>query len=422
MKKIIIATAICTAATQLWASGFQIVEQGASNLGTALAGATVNANGDASAAFWNPSASFFVNGGLEVGEMKTDSALSFIVPDFRFKPTLAKDPSGADIVGSDGGNAGGTSIVPNFYMIYKIAEDWNFTLSLTSPYGLETKYTNDFVGRYHGIKSNVMTIDINPSIAYQVCDWFSVSAGASAQYVSAELTQASDIGPFTDVFSVVKGHGWSAGFNLGMTFQYDEKGRIGVGYRSQVSHTVEGSMQVRHPMLAAAGGDVEASVSLPNVVNVGLYQRFYGDLEDFAVMVDYSWTQWSTFKDLTVVDSGSGGVLSSTNESWKDTSRVSLGMHYYPTENLTLRLGTTWDESPIRSTKLRTPRIPDANRLWIATGLGYHDDWWNVELAYAYIIFDASYMDNDEDLKKGHLQGSFSGAAHVISLQVGLKF
>jgi len=420
MKKILIATAICTAATQLWASGFQIVEQGASNMGTALAGATANANADASAAFWNPSAAFFVKG---EEDFKIDSSLNFIIPDFRFEPGEAYSPAGAKVSGSDGGNAGGLSVVPNFYAIYKISEDWRFTLSLTSPFGLQTKYSEDFVGRYHGIKSNVTTIDLNPSIAYRVFDWWTVSAGASAQFVSAELTQSSYLNPmFTDEFSKMSATGWSAGFNLGMTFKYDERGRIAVGFRSQVSHSVSGSMKFRNPLLSSLRQDVTADVSLPNTVNVGLYQRFYGDFEDFAVMVDYAWTQWSSFKDLTVLGA-SGNVLSTTDESWKDTSRISLGMHYYATDEITLRAGTTWDESPIRGSTFRTPRIPDANRLWIAGGIGYnYNDWLNFEVAYAYIIFDASYMNNQNDPAKGVLTGSFSGAAHVVSAQVGIRF
>ena len=54
------AYALCAlfGACATFGAGFQVLEQGASNLGSALAGSTVNANADASSAFWNPSASF----------------------------------------------------------------------------------------------------------------------------------------------------------------------------------------------------------------------------------------------------------------------------------------------------------------------------------------------------------------------------
>ena len=64
-SQIMTAGALIIACTSFGA-GFQTLEQGASNMGTANAGATVNANADASAAFWNPSSGF--NAGLKVGE------------------------------------------------------------------------------------------------------------------------------------------------------------------------------------------------------------------------------------------------------------------------------------------------------------------------------------------------------------------
>lgn len=63
-------------------AGFQVLEQGASNLGTALAGSTVNANSDASSAFWNPSASFSMD--LRPGDTVMDSGMNFVIPSFSF--------------------------------------------------------------------------------------------------------------------------------------------------------------------------------------------------------------------------------------------------------------------------------------------------------------------------------------------------
>ena len=77
MKKIFAASALFCAVTA-FGSGFQVLEQGASNIGTALAGSTANANNDASAAFWNPSAAIF--SGLAVGETQMDSSFTFMIP------------------------------------------------------------------------------------------------------------------------------------------------------------------------------------------------------------------------------------------------------------------------------------------------------------------------------------------------------
>ena len=70
-----------------------------------------------------------------------------------------------------------------------LADDLAITLSITSPYGLETDYDSDWVGRYQALNSDLTTVDINPSLAYKVNDWLSVSGGVSLQYMHAELTK-----------------------------------------------------------------------------------------------------------------------------------------------------------------------------------------------------------------------------------------
>ena len=118
MKKRIIALSalFCTYTSSVMGAGFQTLEQGASNMGNANAGATVNANADATSAFWNPSAGF--NIGLKKGETKVDAAMFGVISKFDFvaESVQSLDPS---INGKTGksGNAGCESVVPNFYLV-----------------------------------------------------------------------------------------------------------------------------------------------------------------------------------------------------------------------------------------------------------------------------------------------------------------
>ena len=119
MKKQILTASAMIVACLTYGAGFQTLEQGASNFGTANAGATVNANADASAAFWNPSAGF--NAGLKVGETKVDAAFSLVVSAFDFVQ------SGTGI---QSGDAGCESVVPNFYVLHRLSEDFMLSLSV----------------------------------------------------------------------------------------------------------------------------------------------------------------------------------------------------------------------------------------------------------------------------------------------------
>ena len=144
MKNIknLLAVSSFAAANFAFAAGYQIVEQGAANMGNAMAGATANANNDASAAFWNPSAACFMP--LEVGKTRVDSVLSLVLP------TLCVNDRGSSpsaLMGpSSHGTCGTNEFVPNFYVVHRFTEELFGTFSLTAPYGLESKYNSDWFG------------------------------------------------------------------------------------------------------------------------------------------------------------------------------------------------------------------------------------------------------------------------------------
>lgn len=419
-KYILSAVLMLVSSVLAWASGYQVAEQGASNIGTALAGATTNANNDATAAYWNPSAAFFTD-----GDMKLDMAGTFIIPSFEFKGT-ATYPDGSPVPGTNGGNAGQFAFIPNTYFVKKLSEDWIFTFALTSPFGLVTKYDNDFVGRLHGIKSDLTTFEFNPSIAYRPLEWLTISVGASANYLNADLTSTSYTGSsyYREAFTRVNGHSWTGSFNVGLTAKFLETGRIGVAYRYNTSHQIDGSCYVTSPLNGlVTSTDISCDLTLPSNLNVGVYYRFRSDpLKSFAIMADYTFTQWSEFGELVFEPLGAKGT---TKENWKNTSRISFGVHYYPEweKNLVFRLGGAWDESPVRDAHYRTPRIPDANRWWASGGIGYKFcDRFNIDLAYTYLIFNNADIDNNVEAYKGTVSGYYKGHAHMVSMQIGMKW
>ncbi len=422
MKKEILTAGALFVAASAFGSGFQILEQGATNMGSAMAGATANASGDSSSAFWNPSASFF--SGLEVGELIADSTITFVMPTFEFEGE-GTDTLGRPVDGNMGGNGGEIAYVPNFYSVYRFHEDFIFSFSSTSTYGLETEYSDGWVGRYSALKSDLLTIDINPSIAWKVNDWFSVSAGAVVNYLHAYLSQMTNgVIPGVDTKIRFSGDSWAAGATAGFTIKYAENGRFSASWRSELDHGVSGNSRLNTPF-GPNISPINCDLTLPQTVNAGIYQRLWGDLERFAVMLDYAWTGWSCFKNLDIRSAETGDNITggAVNENWKDTSRVAFGVHYYPEfdENMVLRFGTAWDESPVRDAQHRTARIPCADRIWLSGGLGYVYENLSFNLGYTYIIFY-----NDAPINNTHgyttVTGKYTGDAHVLSLQAGISF
>ncbi len=403
MKKRIIALgALFCAHSILSAAGFQTLEQGASNLGSALAGATVNANGDATAAFWNPSAAFSI--GLEKGETKVDVAANIVISKFDFEKTNA--PIG------NSGDAGCVSPVPNLYAAHRLSDDIMLTLSVSAPFALETNYNEDWAGRFCALKSNITTLEVAPGIAVKVNDFLSISAGPTIQWLHAELTSMHPL--YMREISLT-GDSWSAGAFAGFTVNYAEDGRVGFQWRSQTDHHIKGN--------AHLGGTITNPIScdltLPHTFTVGWYQRLRGDWKRVALMAEYAYTMWSCFDVLDIQGAGSP-----QQEQWRDTSRVAFGIHFYPTDddNLVIRLGSAWDQTPIKEDIYRHARIPCTDRIWFSGGVGYKYGNWNFDVAYTYIYFYDDPKMYDDTIPSMPIEGYFEGRAHVVAVQVGYKF
>lgn len=177
--------------TGVRASGFALLEQSGKGLGEAFAGGVTDTD-DPSSLFYNPAAMAFMptaRGAL---------IASVIDVSAKFKDegsTTSPVFGGAPLTGGDGGEGGTTGYVPCLYYVQPIVENVNFGLAVNVPFGLVTDYDDGWKGRYHGLKSDLAVININPNVAVQVLpDLLSLGVGLNVQYADAELTNAIDFG------------------------------------------------------------------------------------------------------------------------------------------------------------------------------------------------------------------------------------
>ncbi|MBU0678666.1 MAG: outer membrane protein transport protein [Verrucomicrobia bacterium] len=407
-------------------SGFAIIEQGAKDIGAAFSGATAD-NTDPSAIFYN------VAGISWLGQDELAVGGHLIAPSFKFEDDGSSYPliGGMPISGSEGGDAGVNAFVPNVYYVHGVSDDLAVGIGLHAPFGLAVDYDSDWVGRYHALETELITLNINPSVAMKLTDKVSVGAGLSYQYAEATLSSAIDFGGFSgapgaaDGKAEITGDDWAFGFNLGVMVVPTESTRVGLSYRSKIDHTLEGDADFDVPAPVAAGlmpglfvdTSGKADLNLPETAALGIYQRV-GDA--VAVMADVQWTGWSTFEELRV-DYGGIQPDSVTEENWNDTMRYALGAEYYMDEVWTLRGGVAYDESPVPDKKHRTPRIPDANRTWLSVGVGYQPNAdVSLNAGYTRLIFDDSEIEQ-VGATGDRLVGSYEGSVDIFSLQVGWK-
>ena len=421
-------------------AGYQIQEQSVKGLGNAFAGGAAVAE-DASTVFYNPA-------GLTRIERQTILSGHVIIPRSEFKDRDSTNAIGGRPTGRIDADGGQSTVVPNFFYANPINDRLSFGLGISAPYGLRTEYPADWIGRYHAVESDLRTFNLNPGFGYRINDRLSLGAGFIAQYADATLSNALDFGtlgflagvpgaqpsiPALDGFTEVEGDDWGFGYNLGMLYEFSPTARVGLAYRSKIDHTLSGDNRLTIPEFAVplAGPSrtrgASADFTTPATLSLSGYHRLDSR---WALMADITWTDWSQFDELRI-RFDDGGRDSVQPEDWEDSWRYSLGVDYFHSEQLTLRAGVAYDETPIPGTELRTPRIPDTSRLWLAFGASYRPtDTLSLDIGYVHIFMDDAEIRDTEPGTGGltgvpvgsTLDGYFESSVDIISAQLQWSF
>ncbi len=159
--------------------------------------------------------------------------------------------------------------MPSTYFAMPVNDQISVGLGINAPFGLKTQYDSDWMGRFRAIKSDIKTININPSISYQASDTISLGFGVSAQRrrhvqrchpnASGALCSRSVLlvcpgfVSNLDGFAEVKGDDWGWGYNLGVIFQPSPQARVGLSYRSSIKYTVTGDASFDLPTVTTLG-------------------------------------------------------------------------------------------------------------------------------------------------------------------------
>ena len=430
-----------------YASGFALIEMNASGQGNAYAGAAAHTN-NASTIYFNPAGMMNLEGEQlsVVGHIVDPSA------DFDNDGSKMNDAAGGAPLTGKGDDGGETAYLANFYWVKPLNETTTFGIGVNTPFGLKTEYDDDWVGRYHGILSDLKTLNFNPSLGYRVNDRLSIGGGLNMMLADVELSSAIDFGTICAGSPAAAGCGatgatpqeadgkadldgdnyddLSFGFNLGFAYMLSKQTTIGVAYRSEVDIDVEGDADFKSPdnpfVQAVIDGsnafvdtDLKADVTLPASFSVSLAHR----VGDFTWLGDATWTGWSSFDELRIEYDNPAQPDTVTTEDWDDTMRYSVGVDYQYSDSLVLRTGLAYDESPIPSTERRTPRLPGEDRTWVSVGFTYLvSSAISVDVGYSHLFIDDAKIDNtlesETEALNATLTGEYEGEVDILSAQL----
>ncbi|MDV2857846.1 MULTISPECIES: outer membrane protein transport protein [Oceanimonas] len=432
----VLAAAVTMATGQAQAAAFQLAEQSTTGLGRAYAGEGAAAE-NASVLGRNPAAmTLFDRSSLSAGAVYVNPEV-----DVEGKgPTAALGqsqglPTRSDDIADD-------AVVPFFYYVQPINEQWAAGLGIFTNYGLSTTYQdNHYAGPVAG-KTALTTININPNIAFKANEHISLGAGFNAVYADAELIRHAGVlynglvdqalqnpafggnvtaaqnyvaqqtgltGPTSEAARLT-GDDWGYGWNIGLMLEADEHNRWALTYRSEVDLTLEG----KYAGTSSAGQTVpgKLDLTLPAIAELS---GFHQVDPAWAVHYGIMWTQWSSFEELKALGSD-GGTLFEKPEKFNNSWRVSAGLTHQLNDQWTLRGGLAYDQSPVPEAT-RSISIPDVDRTWYTLGATYAVSQ-NLSVDAAFAFLDGGKVDVVED----GFAFTSGGDAYLMGLQMNYQF
>lgn len=370
---------------------------------------------DASSLFWNPGAlpktpGFSFYGGAAIIAINGD---------------FTRDTS-FTTYNSDVPNA----VVPHVFLNYRGAGRLAFGIGAYVPYGLTSQWADDFPGRFSAKKASLQTIYVQPNIAFQLNDNWSIGGGPIFGHSTVELIQAVDLagvatsptGPTFGQLGIaartefarvrLKGSANAFGVTVGAHGKLTPTWEMGARFLSQLSFAYENAdatfeqrptgliLAPSNPFGVPAGTPVDALVASqftgsgaltaqkastnirhPAQIQVGFA---YTGLERTTVSFDYAYVGWRSFKTLPVTFAGSAPSRV-IQEDYNNTSSIRFGLEHRTMGGFALRGGLAAATSAAPDETV-TPLLPEMDRGYGMLGAGIPFGRFGLDAAYAHIF------------------------------------
>jgi long-chain fatty acid transport protein len=269
------------------------------------------------------------------------------------------DPASTLFAAGGTGNTAENALVPGSYFSYQLSPNFWVGMSVNAPFGLAVDFPGGWAGQeYAAGGSHLRTYNATPSIAWQINDWISVGAGVQIMYSDAGLTRNPVPGFVT---ANLEGNGWSYGFTAGVTLAPTPTTTIGLGWRSAMDMELDGTLRIS--AFPGVATPVDLEVKLPDIVSFGFRQQFG---PQWTLLGTVEWSHWSRI-GTSVVNGGATSIGFEYDDGWF----FSLGAEYRWSPALALRAGIGYEISPVTD-DVRTPLVPDNDRIWLSAGLSYN--------------------------------------------------
>ena len=321
------------------------------------------------------------------------------------------------------------AIVPHAFVNYKGSETskLSYGLGFYVPYGLTSQWTDSFPGRFRALKASLATFYVQPNIAYQINDKWSVGGGPVFGHSTVELIQSLDLAdqvaattPAITTFNqlgiargtefgqaTLEGSSSAFGAHVGVYGKPSADVTVGLRFLSPLEFEyddAEASFRqintnlvlppgnpicTQQPALCGGSTTAQANIDLilagqftgtGRLVPQGVSTKIthpaqiqagfgYNGFKDWLVSVDYAWTGWKRFKELPVTFAGAA-PSDTLYEDYNHTSALRVGAQRAFANGAQLRLGFSGVASAAPDETV-TPLLPEQDRAYATIGGSY---------------------------------------------------
>ncbi|UTF58737.1 OmpP1/FadL family transporter [Gilvimarinus sp. DA14] len=435
--KAALVTALASVSGLAQAASFQLLEQSPAHMGKAFAGTGSDIT-DASTVFFNPA------GMTKLDRLTLTGGLNVVATDAEFHDHDSSFSGG-------NGSTKENGYIPNAYLVAPLSDSFAVGFGLSAPFGLASRFDEQWAGRYSATDSELEVVNLNVTAAWAVNDMISLGLGVNYQTIEATLENQFDstLGvapdPSTDSSAKIKGDDDDYVLDASILFTPSESTSIGFVWREGGEFTLDGdasfdlnaacSPGAGYPLptgittgtgcfgaLTALEGGINASVKLPDTYTLSFSQALS---PSWKIHADIAQTEWSSIKNIAVVTDG-GAPVDALNLQYDDTMRYALGTTIGRDGHLQWRFGVALDETPQDNPEYVSPRIPDADRTWLAAGVHWPlAEHISFDFSYAHLFVDDAQLEEEGTSAIGaptRLAGEFDATVDIFAAQVNWRF
>lgn len=318
-------------------------------------------------------------------------------------------------------------------------------LSFTTPYGNSATWDKNWTGSELIQDISLKVFALQPTVAFNIAKIVSIGVGPTINFGNFEQSKAL-IGPNTipgidqSAASITLSGDAKAvvGVHAGVMVDLFDKVGLGISYRSGVKAKVEGGKADVSSILPALpdqiamldGAKFNAKLPLPSNMNIG---ASFKASEKLLFALDLQLVGWDAydslimeFVDVTVAPGVTMNIPQNAAKKYEDAFAVRFGTQIGLKDNLDLRAGIYFDETPVPDDYLN-PETPSTNKIGGTLGCSFRPiPMLSIDAAFLYVrsvdgasISRKGSVDIDETRK---FKANYKVQAIAPSIGLSFKF